>query len=123
MGQGARLAAGAVDVQQGVDDLTPLVLGGAAARLGGPDESLDLGPLAVGQVAGVVASSVHARSPMQLQCRLSQHALSSTLADSDYHSGVARSSSEQACRTERFTGFLASASRRRVHFRQREPGH
>ena len=38
--------------------------------------------------------------------------LSSTLADSNYHSGVARSSSEQAWRTERFTGFLASASSR-----------
>jgi hypothetical protein len=38
--------------------------------------------------------------------------LSSSLADSNRHSGVARSRSQRACRIERLTGFLASASRR-----------
>src|SRR6185437_16308704 len=40
VGQGAPLAAGAVDVEQGVDDLAPRVFGGSAARLGRRDEAL-----------------------------------------------------------------------------------
>lgn len=55
------LAAGAGDVEEGVDDLAPLVLGRSAALLGSRDESGDLGPLRPGQIAGIGLSRVQAR--------------------------------------------------------------
>jgi hypothetical protein len=76
VGQGSPLAAGAVDVQQSVDDLTAFALGGAATRFGCRDESFDLNPLRIGQVAGVRLSCVHVRLLLQLPGRLSQRALS-----------------------------------------------
>ena len=60
VGHGPPLAAGPHDVQQGVDDLTPLVLGGPPAGLGGGDEAGDLGPLGPGQVGRVGFACVHA---------------------------------------------------------------
>jgi len=59
VGEHPPLAAGADDVEQGVDDLPAVVLGRPAARLGGGDESRDLGPLGLGQVGQVGLASVH----------------------------------------------------------------
>src|SRR5262249_35253188 len=54
LGQGGPLAAGAVDVQDGVDDVVQVDLPGAAAGLGRREQRRDAGELGVGQVAGVV---------------------------------------------------------------------
>jgi hypothetical protein len=60
------MAAGAVDVQQGVDDLATFILGGPASGFRGRDETFDLGPFPVVQVARVGVSCVHAQSSVQL---------------------------------------------------------
>jgi hypothetical protein len=52
---------GAGDAEQRVDDLAARVLGGPAAGLGRGDDSLNLGPLAVGEIRPVTVSGVHAR--------------------------------------------------------------
>jgi hypothetical protein len=51
-------AAGAGDVEQGVDDRGAVGLGGSATGCRGRDEAGDLGPLGAAQVAGVGASCV-----------------------------------------------------------------
>src|SRR5262249_31450639 len=56
VGQVAPLAAGAQQVQDGVQDVTHRRLAGAASGVHG-DQGLDQGPLLVGQVAGVSLGS------------------------------------------------------------------
>lgn len=54
------MAAGADYVQQGVDNLLAVVLGGPGARLGRGNTAADLGPLGVGQSEGTQLSCIHA---------------------------------------------------------------
>src|SRR5207247_6911747 len=51
LGQGAPLAAGAVDVEDGVHDVVEVDLAGPPARLGRREQGLKEGKLLVGQVA------------------------------------------------------------------------
>src|SRR5262249_39006837 len=66
-GQVAPLAAGAEDVEDGVDDVPHLGLAGPApARLFG-EMGLDQGPLVIGKVAGVMVHSHAITTPITCQ--------------------------------------------------------
>src|SRR5262249_46515177 len=56
-GQVAPLAAGAEDVEDGMDDVPQVGRAGPAAGSGGREEWLDQGPLVVGDVTGVMVRS------------------------------------------------------------------